>query len=115
MNVASVFRRQNGTRRVRQSQASRLAAIGLGCAAACAALIGTPRWSHAQSAADDVAAQIRSQGYQCDWPATAKRSVRRSRPDSTVWILTCRNAVYRVRLDPNMSARVTTLEAKRYP
>jgi hypothetical protein len=63
-------------------------------------------------AADDVAAQIRSQGYQCDWPVTARRSVKRSGRDSAVWLLSCANAAYRVRLDPDMAARVTKLTPK---
>jgi hypothetical protein len=79
-----------------------------------AALVGTPRGSYAQTTADDVAAQIRSQGYQCDWPVSATRDVKRSKPDSAVWTLTCRNAAYRVRLDPNMGARVITLKSKTY-
>jgi len=73
------------------------------------ALIAMPHLSHAQTAADDVAAQIRNQGYRCDAPISAARNARRSRPDSAVWLLKCANASYRVRLDPDMAARVTPL------
>jgi hypothetical protein len=76
------------------------------------ALIGVPNICNAQTPADDVAAQIRSQGYRCDQPVAAKRDLRRSKPDSAVWVLNCRNATFRVRLDPNMAARITKLKNK---
>jgi len=72
-----------------------------------AALIGMPCSTNSQTPADDVAAQVRSQGYRCDRPITATRDVRHSKPDSVVWVLKCVNAAYRVRLDPDMAARVT--------
>jgi hypothetical protein len=111
MTVTSSLRTQHSPRRNRPSRARGLAAVGFACGV-CAALIGTPRGSFAQTPADDVAAQIRSQGYQCDGPVSATRDVRRSKPDSSVWTLKCRNAAYRVRLDPNMGARVITLMSK---
>ena len=76
------------------------------------ALIGVSYTCNAQTPADDVAAQIRSQGYRCDQPVTANRDRRRSKPDSAVWILNCRNATFRVRLDPNLAAQVTKLKEK---
>ena len=48
------------------------------------ALIGVTYACNAQTPADDVAAQIRSQGYRCDQPVAAKRDLRRSKPDSAV-------------------------------
>jgi hypothetical protein len=75
-------------------------------------LIGVPYICNAQTPADDVAAQIRSQGYRCDQPVTAKRDLSRSKPDSAVWVLNCRNATFRVRLDPNMAARINKLKSK---
>src|SRR5215467_10681032 len=62
-----------------------------------------------QTPADDVAAQVRAQGYRCDQPITAKRDVRLSMPDSAVWILKCNKVTFRVRLDPDMAARVKKL------
>ena len=76
------------------------------------ALIGMSYTCNAQTPADDVAAQIRIQGYRCDQPVTASRDRRRSKPDSAVWILDCRNATFRVRLDPTMAAHVTKLKGK---
>jgi hypothetical protein len=79
-----------------------------------AAIIGIltefPCSSESQTPADDVAAQVRNQGYQCEGPIQATQNVRLSRPDSAVWVLKCRNAVYRVRLDPDMAAHVTKLK-----
>jgi|ERR1700722_9819405 hypothetical protein len=74
-------------------------------------LIGMAYPSHAQSPANDVAAQVRSQGYKCIQPITTTRDMRMSKPDSAVWILKCRNTAYRVRLVPDMAARVTRLRS----
>jgi hypothetical protein len=60
-------------------------------------------------AAEIVAAQIRAQGYACTRPVTAVRDGAASRPNVTVWLLTCGNARYRVRLVPDMAAHVTPL------
>ena len=56
-----------------------------------------------------VAAQIRAQGYRCDAPVSAERDAALSRPDEAVWILKCQNATYRVRLIPDLAARVEQL------
>ena len=56
--------------------------------------------------ADIIAVQIRKQGYVCNNPSKAKRDPQVSRPDEPVWILTCENATYRVRLVGNMADRV---------
>lgn len=58
---------------------------------------------------DIIAVQIRKQGYACDNPSKAKRDPQASRPDLPVWILTCENASYRVRLVGNMADRVEKL------
>jgi len=77
-------------------------------------LVVVPVSSHSQTSAEDVAAQVREQGYPCVHPVTAVRDVRSSRPNSAVWVLRCRNATYRVRLDPDMSARVTKLRSRHH-
>jgi len=64
-----------------------------------------------RAAADIVATQIRSQGYACDEPSSAKPDQNASRPDETAWILTCKNASYRVRLVPDMGAQVEQLDS----
>jgi hypothetical protein len=73
------------------------------------ALLAGTYSSCAQTPADDVAAQVRSQGFDCDQPVTVTQDVKLSRPDSPLWTLRCRNAVYRVRLVPDMAARITKL------
>jgi hypothetical protein len=55
---------------------------------------------------DIIAVQIRKQGYACNNPSKAKRDADASRPDLPVWILTCENATYRVRLVGNMADRI---------
>jgi hypothetical protein len=72
-------------------------------------LIGMLCSANAQTPTDDVAAQVRAQGYRCDQPVSAKREVRLSKPDSAVWILKCNKVTFRVRLDPDMAARVKKL------
>ncbi|HZT48278.1 MAG TPA: hypothetical protein VFA64_09915 [Hyphomicrobiaceae bacterium] len=63
-----------------------------------------------ETAADIIAAHIRTQGYACDKALGAVRIRRASRPDQAVWTLRCSNASYRVRLIPNMAAQVEKLE-----
>ena len=59
--------------------------------------------------ADIIAVQIRKQGYECKNPQSAKRDADASQPDLPVWILTCENASYRVRLVGNMADRIEKL------
>jgi len=59
--------------------------------------------------ADIIAVQIRKQGYECKEPARAQRDQSASRADLPVWILTCKNATYRVRLVGNMADHVEKL------
>ena len=59
-----------------------------------------------------IAAQIRDQGFDCDDPQSATQDMQASRPDEAVWILQCKNASYRVRLDPDMAAKIERLNGK---
>ena len=66
-------------------------------------------------AADDVAktvlaVQLRKQGFACSNPKSASRDSERSKADSKVWVLSCENATYRVRVVPNMAAKVQRLD-----
>ena len=76
--------------------------------AAIAALAGGGVFS--ASAQEDptniVADQIRAQGYKCESPQSATRDPQASKPDEQVWILQCESGSYRVRLDPDMAAKV---------
>jgi hypothetical protein len=53
-----------------------------------------------------IAAQVRIQGHTCNDPRRAERDMQASRPNETVWTLTCENATYRVTLVPDMAARI---------
>jgi hypothetical protein len=59
-----------------------------------------------ESPKDDIAAQIRAQGYACDQPQSATRDLQASKPDEEVWLLRCEGTSYRVRLIPDMAAQV---------
>lgn len=57
-----------------------------------------------------IATQIRQQGFTCEKPKSAERDSEESKPGAVVWILTCENATYKVRLRPNMAADVEKTE-----
>ncbi|RDI59779.1 hypothetical protein [Microvirga subterranea] len=59
---------------------------------------------------EDLASQLRLQGHRCDEPVTAQRDAQLSKPDEVVWNLRCSNASYRMRLTPDMAARVEALD-----
>ena len=59
---------------------------------------------------ETLAAQLRLQGHRCDEPVTAQRDAQLSQPDEIVWNLRCGNASYRMRLTPDMAARVEKLD-----
>jgi hypothetical protein len=60
--------------------------------------------------AETIAAQVRLQGHRCDEPLSATRDTALSKPNEAVWVLKCANDTYRLRLIPNMAARVERLE-----
>ena len=53
-----------------------------------------------------IAIQIRKQGFACNKPSNAERDLKSSKPNETVWVLKCENAVDRVRLIPGRAADV---------
>ncbi len=57
-----------------------------------------------------IAVQIRDKGYACGKALSAHRDEQASKPDEAAWILTCDNATYRVRLVPDMAAKVERLD-----
>ena len=59
-----------------------------------------------ESPRDDIAAQIRAQGYVCDQPQSATLDAQASKPNEEVWLLRCEGASYRIRLIPDMAAQV---------
>lgn len=68
--------------------------------------------AHAQiiPPAEDIAAQVRTQGFPCEGSASALKLVKQSWPDEPLWILTCTNATYRVRLIPDMAAKIERVQ-----
>jgi hypothetical protein len=78
-------------------------------------LLGAVATAFAAGTADEdprnvLAAQLRDQGYACDQPQSAERDAQASRPDEAVWIVQCESARYRIRLDPDMAAKVERLD-----
>lgn len=59
---------------------------------------------------EDIAVQIRRQGFACKPPVSAKRDTEYSTPGDAVWLLQCKTEKYRVRLIPDMAAKVERLE-----
>ena len=81
------------------------------CVVAAAVSVAAVQDVSAQEPTKDLlAAQIRDQGYRCNSPLGAKKDVRRSRPDEAAWVLRCKDATYRLRLVPDMAARVQRLK-----
>lgn len=74
-----------------------------------ASAISAPARAQAETVQGMLAAQIRLQGFECEKALGARRDVKRSRPDHDVWVLKCRNAVYRVSRAPDMAAQVERL------
>lgn len=81
---------------------------GLAAAAVIAAACDAPVAAQDDKPANIIAAQIRTQGFPCDEALSAERESHA--PNETVWVLTCRNATYRVRLTPDMAAQVERIE-----
>lgn len=77
--------------------------------AAAIAALASAAPAHAEKPQDELAAQVRIQGFSCDKAKGAIRDSKRSRPDHAVWTLVCSNAVYRVSRAPDMLAKVEVL------
>jgi len=57
-----------------------------------------------------LATQVRAQGYRCDKPISAKKDVKRSRPDEAFWVLRCEHKSYTMRLTPDMAANIQLMK-----
>ncbi len=66
--------------------------------------------SNDMEAAEIVATQLRSQGYECVDPHKAERDQSDSTPGEEAWIVTCDNATYAVKLVPDQAAKVEQLD-----
>lgn len=74
------------------------------------AAIAVPAFAQQVPPAADIAAQVRLQGYPCEGSVSAEKDPKYSWPDEPLWILKCANATYRVRLVPDMAARIEKLQ-----
>ena len=66
--------------------------------------------SNTENPAEIIASHIRAQGYSCPSTLGAERDMERSKPNEAVWVLRCQDATYRVRLVPDMAAKVERLD-----
>jgi hypothetical protein len=82
----------------------------LGVTVLATAPFGSVAHAAGQIAKDDIAAQIRIQGFACDRALRAVQDKRRSKPDHEVWVLKCSNATYRFSRYPDMAAKVEVLQ-----
>ncbi len=57
-----------------------------------------------------LADQLRSQGYPCDRALSSEQNVEASKRDETVWVIKCTNGSYRMRIVPDMAARVERID-----
>jgi hypothetical protein len=87
-----------------------LAFLLLGAMTSGTAPFGSVAHAAGQAAMDDIAAQIRIQGFTCDKPLRAVKDKRRSKPDHDVWVLKCSNATYRFSRYPDRAAKVEVLQ-----
>lgn len=87
--------------------------VCLGIAAAgCLSLIGIARSQNANTVTppEILADQLRSQGYPCDRALSSEQDVRSSKPNEAVWVLKCTNGNYRMRVVPDMAAKVERID-----
>ncbi|HML31159.1 MAG TPA: hypothetical protein PKE16_20415 [Hyphomicrobium sp.] len=53
-----------------------------------------------------LAAQLRTQGYECDRPESAHPDPSASKPNERVWIVRCKGVDYRMTVVPDMAAKI---------
>jgi len=63
-----------------------------------------------ESPKDESQRKFALRGYACDQPQSVTRDAQASKPDEEVWLLRCEGASYRVRLIPDMAARVERID-----
>lgn len=59
-----------------------------------------------------LADQLKLQGFECKTPQSASRDAAASKPDEVVWIVKCDTASYRMRVIPDMAAKVEKLQSE---
>ena len=66
--------------------------------------------AYCSEAKDIVAIQLRSQGIPCANPSRAVRDIPDTLRDEVTWIITCKEAIYRVKLIPHVGSKVEVIE-----
>ena len=61
-------------------------------------------------AEDVLAIQLRAQGLPCTKPTRAEKDTPDSRPDEMAWVISCKEATYRVTLIPHIGAKVDIVD-----
>jgi hypothetical protein len=61
-------------------------------------------------AEDVVATQLRAQGIPCTKPTRAEKDTPDSRPDEMTWIISCKEATYKVTLIPHIGAKIDIVD-----
>jgi hypothetical protein len=101
---------KGGDRRRLKMRSDRASNINLICSLivmAASAILALANSAFAQETAKGLlAVQVRSQGHVCDNPISARRDKKQPAPDVSVWVLKCERNAYRVRLAPDMAARI---------
>jgi hypothetical protein len=88
-------------------------AVRFGMAAAgCLSLVGVAHSQNANTVTPSkvLADQLRSQGYPCDRALSSEQNVEASKQDESVWIVKCTNGSYRMRVVPDMAAKVERID-----
>ena len=67
------------------------------------------RAAHAETTAEVLAVQVRSQGVVCNKALQATRDTKLSKRDYDVWVLKCDNATYRLGRYPDLPAKIEKL------
>lgn len=75
-----------------------------------AGTVATAAAKDQDTVASVVADQVRSQGFPCRNPSSAKRIAAESVPNQTAYLLKCEGTTYRVLLIPDQAAEVARVD-----
>jgi hypothetical protein len=85
------------------------------CACAVASAVLAMPAAAQETPPEIIAAHIRQQGFACEKALSAQRDPKGSKADEPMWTLRCSNATYRVRLIPDMAAKVEEVKDGKQP
>ncbi len=84
--------------------------LSLSLVLACASAFGPPVSAQDASSGEVlavVAAIVRAQGLACTAPSAVTRQDDASKPDEPVYVISCKEAAYRVRIVPDQASIIT--------